>query len=734
MSSLARVIQSIEQGQVTVLDLTKDIVVKSRGLAASAGLREAVDRAVQSSFSTVNMQIGALPKDLFAVIGKEIWDTKQISNGVSSSSYQCVRHFFEITDDQAQCLKRWNPPLLNNTDGVSISKVIPLSAQRWAVYGALYQDKEVRTMCAFRSNVASGCRKGFGNGFGNCSAQSSRSLVTAYEQVDQRTWVAFLDNQLNCTKQWNVPIGGTVTLLHGGLLEVSCINKSVGWIRIFDSDGECLKSIDAPVPAVVSQRGEVVGYPTGGDGVQQNEFSPADLQLLWQTLATNKTVKECCLQGLAMGDEGAADIAQMLRLNRTITQLNLCNTGISDVGAKLLLAALKVNTRVVDLVLDDNNIGPLLKGLLKERLVQHRRYQAVSNAEATVLQTFNIPDMCRCAITQLVMVDPVLTVDGHTYERETIARWLEKNNTSPNSGLLLSTKDLIPNFAIKQLISSLHTTYSTLIHSKEVYFLQSLQAECVQAARADKGDEVALLASKDQRLLSTLLEFSEGEPLMTLLVFALKKGSINFLKRIMELLGPEGVQNESAQDGWSFFDMAACYHGVEGARLIGGILEWNNADYEDRLFEAIGKKDVLMTGICLDLGVPLNAFDDQGNTPLHAAVFAGNIPLIELLLRRGASIREVNNNGLTPQALAKTQERSDLANFMGIKRQELKMAPYLASLMTLIGQQQKQIQELQSQNHALVQGHDELRVEIEAVRAIGARAIFHNESSDNRKI
>ena len=50
------------------------------------------------------------------------------------------------------------------------------------------------------------------------------------------------------------------------------------------------------------------------------------------------------------------------------------------------------------------------------------------------------PAWLLCPITQEAMIDPVITVDGFTYEREAIAQWLEKNGTSPLTGEPLPVK------------------------------------------------------------------------------------------------------------------------------------------------------------------------------------------------------------------------------------------------------------------------------------------------------
>jgi len=52
------------------------------------------------------------------------------------------------------------------------------------------------------------------------------------------------------------------------------------------------------------------------------------------------------------------------------------------------------------------------------------------------------------------MRDPVSTADGHTYEREAIARWLENRRTSPKTNEPLESVVLVANLSIRSLIST----------------------------------------------------------------------------------------------------------------------------------------------------------------------------------------------------------------------------------------------------------------------------------------
>ena len=62
------------------------------------------------------------------------------------------------------------------------------------------------------------------------------------------------------------------------------------------------------------------------------------------------------------------------------------------------------------------------------------------------------PDEYTCPISCVLMVDPVFTATGQTYERECIAQWLRTKQTDPISNAKLPNKKLVPNFALRGLI------------------------------------------------------------------------------------------------------------------------------------------------------------------------------------------------------------------------------------------------------------------------------------------
>ena len=64
-----------------------------------------------------------------------------------------------------------------------------------------------------------------------------------------------------------------------------------------------------------------------------------------------------------------------------------------------------------------------------------------------------IPDEFACPILGTLMIDPVVTSDGHTYERNAILHWLKEKDTSPKTMKKLINKNVIPNHVVSLIYS-----------------------------------------------------------------------------------------------------------------------------------------------------------------------------------------------------------------------------------------------------------------------------------------
>jgi hypothetical protein len=64
-----------------------------------------------------------------------------------------------------------------------------------------------------------------------------------------------------------------------------------------------------------------------------------------------------------------------------------------------------------------------------------------------------IPEGFICPITQDVMKDPVMLLDGHSNERKAIVDWLTRSGRSPLTNKMLSDRTTIfENYALKSAI------------------------------------------------------------------------------------------------------------------------------------------------------------------------------------------------------------------------------------------------------------------------------------------
>jgi ankyrin repeat protein len=60
------------------------------------------------------------------------------------------------------------------------------------------------------------------------------------------------------------------------------------------------------------------------------------------------------------------------------------------------------------------------------------------------------------------------------------------------------------------------------------------------------------------------------------------------------------------------------------------------------------KDSLAMLRLLMDLGADVNAFNDEGMTPVHGAAQRGSVPIVEFLLANGAKLEVKNKRGRTP--------------------------------------------------------------------------------------
>jgi len=64
----------------------------------------------------------------------------------------------------------------------------------------------------------------------------------------------------------------------------------------------------------------------------------------------------------------------------------------------------------------------------------------------------NISNLLKCPITHQIMQNPVIMMDGYTYEKSAIERWLQDHDRSPMTNIRLRDTRLIPNLKLQEII------------------------------------------------------------------------------------------------------------------------------------------------------------------------------------------------------------------------------------------------------------------------------------------
>ncbi|XP_034704509.1 U-box domain-containing protein 1-like [Vitis riparia] len=123
-----------------------------------------------------------------------------------------------------------------------------------------------------------------------------------------------------------------------------------------------------------------------------------------------------------------------------------------------------------------------------------------SSSQSAIL---NIPDEFRCPISLDLMRDPVIVASGHTYDRNSIAQWINTgHNTCPKSGMKLIHMALIPNYALKSLVhqwcreNNIQLIESTSSSSSDLGRSNSMRKSCEKAVDHISATKTAMDAVK----------------------------------------------------------------------------------------------------------------------------------------------------------------------------------------------------------------------------------------------
>ncbi|MCE3237037.1 MAG: hypothetical protein K0R24_18 [Gammaproteobacteria bacterium] len=293
-----------------------------------------------------------------------------------------------------------------------------------------------------------------------------------------------------------------------------------------------------------------------------------------------------------------------------------------------------------------------------------------------------------CPITHQIMLDPVLTMDGHTYEREAILQALDKSMLSPMTGQAIESKSVIPSHNTRSMIRDFLTQHPECW--QEVYVsavaVNDLLALSAGTASLDLQKWEAILRA-DPRLLTLPLQ---GVTLLEVLCNQTESIVKTYLPALLNLLTSKNWQDliriHSAQD-W----LKLVAHSCERCSAPGLAVEFLNklqAGLEVKInplemaVYALEEKNFDLFKLALSQLKDVNeAVDGEKNTLLHLAAKQGQTEMIHCLGRHGAHFKQRNAAGLKAEDLARIAGFEATADQIAV----LKLAPVLERMGLFTG-------------------------------------------------
>jgi ankyrin repeat protein len=141
--------------------------------------------------------------------------------------------------------------------------------------------------------------------------------------------------------------------------------------------------------------------------------------------------------------------------------------------------------------------------------------------------------------------------------------------------------------------------------------------------------------------------------------------------RLTALLGEQSHQiGGYSPDGWTALALAAHFNQVDSARLLldhGADLQARsrNDNGNTPLHAALAGQSAQTAAMLLERGADVNAADANGWTPLHLAAASGDPDLVRLVLRHRPFVDPENRDGITPIALARSGGHTEVLDLLG---------------------------------------------------------------------
>jgi uncharacterized protein len=208
-----------------------------------------------------------------------------------------------------------------------------------------------------------------------------------------------------------------------------------------------------------------------------------------------------------------------------------------------------------------------------------------------------------------------------------------------------------------------------LLRAGDLDALRQLLVQDPAYAEARDSNGVSLLMQCLYRGHRDLVELIASKKKKMLDIF--EAAALGRLDRLKEIMGDDGVRdpslvNSHSTDGFTALHLACFFTQPEAARLLiesGAAVDAvaANPTRVMPLHSAASARNLEAAQFLLEHGAPVNARQQAGWVPIHAAAQNGDCPMVELLLKHHADPKLTNDDGKTAAMVAREKGHEQIA-------------------------------------------------------------------------
>ena len=271
-----------------------------------------------------------------------------------------------------------------------------------------------------------------------------------------------------------------------------------------------------------------------------------------------------------------------------------------------------------------NDISPVTEKILESK-------ECIENFLLRDINRDNSNDYFRCPISFETMCNPVLTITGHTFDKESIQKHLKKNNTNPLTNEVLTDITLTPNNIIKNYIyynldnrGKKRTISDIVVFSTKIDNLEIL--DVVNEMSNNSYEKNHNMYMKICKVVENYIENNNKNNLKNDIINA------GCIKNIMDIITFYNINYSDCESETCFYE---CFY-VCACKILVSLSCTKKSSYENKIIDANGinviisaiKNNIKNTSILVSMCIILCNFSKTYSKLVNKIIDANGINVI----------------------------------------------------------------------------------------------------------